>query len=99
MEDDKIILTAGFVAAITSFSKEIAQEENFYAIHSSGLYYAIIKIHDKIYTLQSMHHSKNLETQFLNICKKIDDVVRNVDDRMKIDTQQITTMLGGLPSA
>ncbi|MHA2232900.1 MAG: hypothetical protein ACXAB4_10445, partial [Candidatus Hodarchaeales archaeon] len=72
--DDKTILTAGFVAAITSFSGELSQETNFYTIRSNRLYYAIVRLQNKIYTMQSMLHSKNLESQFFDTCKQISEL-------------------------
>ncbi len=91
--DDKIILTAGFVAAITSFSAEVSQKADFYTIRSNRLYYAVVRLQDKIYTLQSMLHSKNLEMQFFDTCKRINELVEDMDAPIKLPSQKITTIL------
>ncbi|MHA2232257.1 MAG: hypothetical protein ACXAB4_07185, partial [Candidatus Hodarchaeales archaeon] len=68
---------------------------NFYTIRSNRLYYAIVRLQNKIHTLQSMLHSKDLETHFFDTCKQISELVEDMDDLQQVSRNEVTLILEG----
>ena len=76
--DRNNFLIAGFLAAITSFSKEILKGGITFSIRSNQLYFIITKINGNIYVLQSLHANKNLEKKFLEFGNRLNPKIQSV---------------------
>jgi hypothetical protein len=62
------IMTAGFLAALTSFSTQFGSGTNVFTIRSQGLYFTLLRSSQKLFALQAFHQSKALEKSFRIFC-------------------------------
>ena len=72
---DEIILSAGFLAAISGYSQEILHGGGTFTLRSNQLYFSLTKANKKIFTLESRSYNKNLERTFLALPEKIESLL------------------------
>lgn len=69
---DNAVMTAGFLAAITGFSGQIAKGNSSFSIKTGGFYFTLIKSGKALFALQSLNPSKALDKNFIIFTQKID---------------------------
>lgn len=66
-----VILSAGFLAAITSYSKEVLHGDNSFTLRSKQYYFSLIKSQGRIFTIQTRIYNRSLEKNFILLPKMI----------------------------
>ena len=79
--DNIIILTSGFLAALTSFSKELSssKSQSTLTISSGNLYYIIFHTDNHIYSLQAGYYNKHLEAKFSQLSQDFEEFIASKD--------------------
>lgn len=70
-----------------------AQKSGFLSIRSQYLYYSILKTESKLYALQSILYTKNLENQFFDATKQIDGIIANISKISTSDNDQLKQII------
>ena len=92
--EDKTSLIGGFLSAILTFSSEISDNlRKFLTIHSNNLYFFIKKTPTKIYTLQSVIFSKELENKTFDVIQQINDRIAEKTELSEFEQTQIISLL------
>jgi hypothetical protein len=93
--EDQTQLAGGFVSALIAYSSEISEElSKFLTIRSQKLYYLIKNSKTKkIYALQSVSYSKDLETKTLNTIQQLDDLIAEKNELSDVERSQMISTL------
>jgi hypothetical protein len=68
---NQAVLTAGFLAAIANFSKQLEAKGSSLTLRSEGLYFTLEKVGEVLYAIQSLNFTKNLEQKFHEFASKV----------------------------
>ncbi len=92
--EDLSFLVSGFLTAILNFSDEISTERGgFLSIRSQYLYYSLLKRNRKIYALQSIIFTKNLESAFFDAVRQIDIFTAEMENKMIKSNIQLSEII------
>ena len=93
--DNIIILTSGFLAAITSFSEELSasKSQSTLTISSGNLYYLIFHTENHIYSLQAGYYNKDLEAKFKQLSLDFEGFIGSKENISAMEEIEIKNML------
>lgn len=95
LDENEDILTAGFLAALTSYSGEVLNVGKTFSIRANRLYFVISSTEEKIFVLQSIDYDKNLERAFNHLQKHIEpqtidanQVSDDLNEKLTVDVKE-----------
>jgi len=92
--DKVIILTSGFLTALTSFSKELSSKsQSTLTITSGNLYYLIFHTGNHIYSLQAGYYNKHLETKLNQLSLDFEELIASKEEISAYEEEKIKNTL------
>ncbi|MHA2009702.1 MAG: hypothetical protein ACW99E_22290 [Promethearchaeota archaeon] len=92
--DNFIIITAGFLTALTNISKELSSKTRpTLTISSGNFYYLIFQTGNHIYSLQAGYYNKHLEAKFNQLSKDFEKKIASKEEISAYEEVEIKNLL------
>ncbi|MFW9924678.1 MAG: hypothetical protein ACFFDW_15460 [Candidatus Thorarchaeota archaeon] len=92
-ESTDALLKAGFLAAISTFSRDVLHAGTSFTIRANRLNFIMKKEGNNIFTLQTINYDGNLEKKFSEFTRTAMPLLEKVSDLQLIDNPEFSTLV------